>query len=394
MEVICPFAHGDGGSEERDMAYDVNPFSQYDDYSDDRFVLGREDELSSIEKAFKEGKRVVHIQGPCGVGKTTLAMMFIDRNKTHFPGGIFQARAYEAESIERLLGRTVPPLPPRASLLVVDDADTLDHEDLQRLGERLRKMPQLKALVIRRGRTTEVGEDEAVISLGGLTSEQAKQLLESHVPGVAPGDAQLLYELLLGNPTLTDMAGAALHQGLATWNDLLTKLHDFQYPGIVGTDGFPLKKDSVERKKIVVDVSGANEELLRILRGNPLLLRSLPPRKFEEIVAELLRKQGYEVTITPASKDGGFDMYAARKDGLGKFLYLVECKRYTPPHKVGVAVARSLYGVLHSRKASAGVIVTTSFFTRGAKDFQQENFYQLQLHDYIGIQDWLREYIE
>jgi hypothetical protein len=80
---------------------------------------------------------------------------------------------------------------------------------------------------------------------------------------------------------------------------------------------------------------------LSLLDKSPDLLFQLPSRRFEELVAEILEKQGYEVDLTPASGDGGFDMYAAKKDGLGKFLYLVECKRYTPPNKVGVEIIRA-----------------------------------------------------
>ena len=94
--------------------------------------------------------------------------------------------------------------------------------------------------------------------------------------------------------------------------------------------------ESEEYRRVVVDVSSTNEEILRLLKNEPDLVWKLPPRKFEEIVAEILDRQGYQIELTPASGDGGFDIYAARKDGLGRFLYLVECKRYVPPNKVGV----------------------------------------------------------
>jgi restriction system protein len=129
-----------------------------------------------------------------------------------------------------------------------------------------------------------------------------------------------------------------------------------------------------------------------MLQRAPQLAWTLPPRKFEEIVAELLERMDYEVTLTPASGDGGFDIYAARKDGLGKFLFLVECKRYVPPHKVGVQVVRQLYGVLNAHRANAGAIVTTSFFTAGAEQFRSQVPHQMQLHDYIKLQDWIADF--
>ena len=99
---------------------------------------------------------------------------------------------------------------------------------------------------------------------------------------------------------------------------------------------------------------------------------SLDHKMLKEIVAEILDKKGYEVTLTPASGDGGFDIFPAWKEGLGQFLYLVECKRYVPPNKVGAEIVRSLHGVVQLQRATAGAIVTTSFFTSGAEKFTRQ----------------------
>jgi restriction system protein len=83
-------------------------------------------------------------------------------------------------------------------------------------------------------------------------------------------------------------------------------------------------------------------------------------------------------------------MVASRAD-LGSFLYYVECKRYAPDHPVGVNLVRELYGVVQADRVTAGILATTSFFTRGAKEFQSEVAYQISLRDYFGIQDWLQK---
>ena len=95
------------------------------------------------------------------------------------------------------------------------------------------------------------------------------------------------------------------------------------------------------------------------------------------------------MALTPASKDGGFDIAAARNDDLGEFLYLVECKQYAENNKVGVEIVRSLYGVVEKERATAGIVVTTSYFTRGAAAFQREVSRRMTLHDYIYLQQWL-----
>jgi len=93
--------------------------------------------------------------------------------------------------------------------------------------------------------------------------------------------------------------------------------------------------------------------------------------------------------LTPASRDGGKDIYIATKDSLGSFLYLVECKRYAPDRPVGVGFIRQLYGTVQAERATAGILATTSFFTRGAKDFQSKVEFQISLQDYLGIQKWI-----
>ena len=133
------------------------------------------------------------------------------------------------------------------------------------------------------------------------------------------------------------------------------------------------------------------DEFLRKLHANPRLLYELTPRGFEELVAELLGRLDYEVTLTPASKDGGKDIYAAKKDHLGTFLYVVECKKYAPDRPVGVGLVRQLNGVVQAEQATAGILATTSFFTKGAKEFQDTISFQLSLKDYLGIQDWLED---
>lgn len=141
-----------------------------------------------------------------------------------------------------------------------------------------------------------------------------------------------------------------------------------------------------------VEVEEISQELIRYLTRNPDKMSELTPRKFEELVAELFRDMGYDVELTPATKDGGFDIRAVRKTEVGVGLYFIECKRYTTPNKVGVKIVRSLYGIVASEKATAGVVVTTSFFTRGAFNFRDRNQYRLELTDHNRLREYLKNY--
>ncbi|GAH44709.1 unnamed protein product, partial [marine sediment metagenome] len=95
----------------------------------------------------------------------------------------------------------------------------------------------------------------------------------------------------------------------------------------------------------------------------------------------------YSILLT---KDGGKDICAASKNTLGSFLYIVQCKKYAPNRPVGVELVRELYGIVQVEKATAGIIATTSYFTKGAKALQNQLLYQISLKDYIGVQEWLK----
>ena len=139
--------------------------------------------------------------------------------------------------------------------------------------------------------------------------------------------------------------------------------------------------------EIVQDV---NEELVRRLAVDPALIYSLNPRKFEEVVASLFEKRGWEVRLTPPSRDGGFDFFAELKNPLSSFLVLGECKRYSRDRKVGVEIVRGLHSVTETNKAHQGIVITSSFFTAGAIEYQRVLGPKMGLKDYDDLVDWLQ----
>lgn len=141
-----------------------------------------------------------------------------------------------------------------------------------------------------------------------------------------------------------------------------------------------------------VDLSEINDEVIKYLAQRPETMHDMAPRKFEELVAAIFRAKGYTVELTPATRDGGFDMRAFHRNDVGIFLTLIECKRYGPKRPVSVEVVRGLYGVTVNEKATTGLIVTTSSFTRDAKSFQDQNKYRIQLADQADLKTWLRDH--
>lgn len=94
-------------------------------------------------------------------------------------------------------------------------------------------------------------------------------------------------------------------------------------------------------------------------------IRTLSWREFEALVAEAYRRIGYTVTrIGGDGPDGGVDL-TLRKDGN---CLIVQCKQWRAD-KVGVQVAREIFGVMTAQRAQGAVIITSGLFTQEAKTF-------------------------
>jgi hypothetical protein len=132
------------------------------------------------------------------------------------------------------------------------------------------------------------------------------------------------------------------------------------------------------------------ECLIATIRACPTERFDLHPRTFEELVAELLRRDGFDVELTKATRDGGRDVIASRRDFAGLRVISVEVKRYKPEHLVDVSVVRHLYGVVVASRSTAGLLVTTSAFTPPARDFSATITPFMALRDGDQFVNWLR----
>jgi len=131
-------------------------------------------------------------------------------------------------------------------------------------------------------------------------------------------------------------------------------------------------------------------ELIRYLAEHPEALRSvLTWRQFEELVAELLKKSKHEVHLSRRGRDGGIDIVAYRAGEFGPELTLVQCKHWED--MVGEPVVKQLYADVDLRRATHGLLVTTSHFTRDALKRIEEVKYRLAGRDLDALQDWMKK---
>lgn len=314
----------------------------------------RDSEIATqiIRKVLSPEVGLTLLQGAWGVGKTTLLRTLATRLEPAFPAGVFWILPRYG-SIREQVGHARRKLQ-EGALVIIDGADESEAELIEALPLALEvnDVCQSSALIVS-GRT-----------LGPFANFGTFFAMTESVADLFPESA----EMLPGQAPI-----------------------DFQRPGMVGPDGRPLAEDSESGLVLVRDARAADRMLLERLSANPDAVYTVSPRRFEELVARVYEELGYEVCLTPASKDGGRDLHVIRKDHLGSALYFVECKRYSKERRVGVGLVRQLYGVVSAERASAGVLITTSSFTANAKAFQETVPNRVSLREYSDFQRWLDE---
>jgi len=122
-------------------------------------------------------------------------------------------------------------------------------------------------------------------------------------------------------------------------------------------------------------IAAAYDELQAALSADLLeAVLALTPVRFERLILDLLRAMGYGGGVTgmyrqtAASNDGGIDGIID-EDALGLDSVYLQAKRYAPENKIGREALQAFVGSLTGEGASKGVFVTTSDFTRGARDY-------------------------
>ncbi len=144
---------------------------------------------------------------------------------------------------------------------------------------------------------------------------------------------------------------------------------DFQTPGT--TVDKPLKGTLAQTPEELIEEGYKNirdnlaAELLKEVKASS-------PHFFERLVVELLVKMGYGGSRKDAgeaigkSGDGGIDGII-KEDRLGLDVIYVQAKRWE--NNVAPAEIQKFVGALHGKKASKGVFITSSSFSKNAQEY-------------------------
>lgn len=107
---------------------------------------------------------------------------------------------------------------------------------------------------------------------------------------------------------------------------------------------------------------------------------NLTPVDFEHYCAGILRKNGWEVRVTPGSGDQGVDIIATR----GKVKAVFQCKKYSQP--VGNAAVQEIIAGKQFERAMLAAVVSNAPYTPSAR--QLANSADVYLLHYSELQDF------
>jgi hypothetical protein len=131
--------------------------------------------------------------------------------------------------------------------------------------------------------------------------------------------------------------------------------------------------------------------LKKILEEPGSFLDRLHWRDFEELIANLLEKDGYQVQLGSGTKDGGKDIIAMKElEGHGWFMSVWQAKKLHPGNKVELSVIRELADTRHKQNASKGIIVTSTYLTRGDLNRVAEDRFLLGKIDRDDLLQWIQ----
>lgn len=134
--------------------------------------------------------------------------------------------------------------------------------------------------------------------------------------------------------------------------------------------------DQSEEEKTPTEIMNAAFDKVNASLASELMdmIMALEPTGFETLVVKLLLKMGYGNGIEDAGKvtratgDGGIDGII-KEDQLGFNNIYIQAKKWSADHKVSRPELQKFAGALQGEKATKGLFITTTEFTKDAKEF-------------------------
>lgn len=359
----------------------ISSSEQCEKYYSERFVYGKE--LLNVAEIMKTHDHYrILILGAPGSGKSTLLRLLSHYTENKMP-------------IEIIRGCTICEsdysfLEPRNTPLIIDGLDEMKNP--YRLLHFLNSRNHDKLVCTSRPNLPLDVYFTHIVTLNPLTQEQVMLLINKL------GLSDHLFHSLISNSNINTM-GITPKDVLSyvvgninnsSLRDFYSKYSNFLYRYGNGIDFssdiiYSPTEIILPSREIIRDIAVVDNSLLRRAKEDPRIMLSFSPHEFEEMVCELLDKQGYKVKLTKQTRDGGKDIIVVQKSVIGEFCIYVECKKYDISRPISVGLVRELYGTVMVDNATAGMIVTTSHFTKDAKEYTAKIKHRMTLKDYNDL---------
>lgn len=151
-----------------------------------------------------------------------------------------------------------------------------------------------------------------------------------------------------------------------------------------------VEEDPIEDEsgKTPEEILGAAYEKIKRSLAAELISKVLTvsPSRFERLVVDLLIKMGYGGSAKDAgqaigkSGDEGIDG-TIKEDKLGLDIIYIQAKRWQPGNVVGRPELHKFVGALAGQGAKKGIFITTSSFTKDAREYNPKNETKIVLID-------------
>lgn len=100
------------------------------------------------------------------------------------------------------------------------------------------------------------------------------------------------------------------------------------------------------------------------------IFEALKPHEFEQLICTLYKKIGYETVWTKATRDGGKDVIASKKNLFGDEYIYIECKKYNKS-ELGIETVRTFAYTVLNDKVHKGIIFCTGHIPETLYNYAQ-----------------------
>ncbi|MEP3054650.1 restriction endonuclease [Ascidiaceihabitans sp.] len=180
---------------------------------------------------------------------------------------------------------------------------------------------------------------------------------------------QLGLDILAKNPTAINNKMLAAFSDFSEWRsrDTVGSKDELEVHNNASTIEFDqTPEDQIQSASKILDAALRDDLLTALLQ--------VSPTRFERLILDLLKSMGFgrskhgQSILTPVSGDGGIDGII-NEDALGLDAVYIQAKRYAPENRVSRPDIQRFVGSLTGESATKGVFVTTSDFSKEAKQY-------------------------